>query len=638
MIRRSNRPSRAVHPLARAAACAAASVFSALCVFPVAQAQAQAQYAASALAPDRLAETVVTANRVPQPLSDLVADVTVVDHATIEQSGALGVADVLRRLPGVEISRNGGPGTNTSVFLRGAESRFTAVYIDGVRVDSQATGGATWEQIPLAQIDRIEVLRGPAAAVYGSDAIGGVIQLFTKKGDGKPAPFVGIGLGTHATRKAEAGISGSFAALGDESAAGTPGAVDYSLGIAKVKSRGFNARPVKGQDPDDDGYETTSANARLGLQINARHRLDATLLANNLDSDYDNGLKTDDKNHHRLRTAGLTWTAQWTDAFSTRLQATESRSHYDTTPSVYRTETTLHNYLLQNEYRLGANLFTASIERREDDLKNAPIDRGRFQNAVALGYGFHQGAHSLQLNARHDNDSEFGGKNTGSAAYGYEFLPHWRATVSAGSAFRAPTLYQRFSEYGVASLQPETSHNIETGVRWADAGSEAGVVVYRNRVGNLISFVGPGACSSPFGCYSNTARAEYEGITLTGRHSIAGITAHASLDVQDPHNRANDNLLARRARRHAVVGAETRAVGWTFGAEAELSSNRYDDAANTRRLGGYGVMNLYASTRVARDFVVLARLDNVGDRDYQLARGYATGGRQLYVGLKWTPL
>ncbi|MDY0107493.1 MAG: TonB-dependent receptor plug domain-containing protein, partial [Giesbergeria sp.] len=156
-----------------------------------------------------LLDTVVTATRTEQPLADLVADVSIIDRETIEASGATGLADVLARLPGVEITRNGGVGNATSVYLRGAESRFTAVYIDGVRVDSQSTGGAQWEQIPLGQIERIEVLRGPAAAVYGSDAIGGVVQLFTRKGEGPARPYAGVGLGTHGLRKVEAGVSGA---------------------------------------------------------------------------------------------------------------------------------------------------------------------------------------------------------------------------------------------------------------------------------------------------------------------------------------------------------------------------------------------------------------------------------------------
>lgn len=154
---------------------ALASAFGGLALLPLA-AQAQAAATASAPAAATLDETVVTANRTPQALSDLVGDVSVIDRKTIERSGATGVADVLARLPGMEISRSGGVGNATSVFIRGAESRFTAVYLDGVRIDSQSTGGAGWEGIPLAQIDRIEVLRGPAAAVYGSDAVGGVIS------------------------------------------------------------------------------------------------------------------------------------------------------------------------------------------------------------------------------------------------------------------------------------------------------------------------------------------------------------------------------------------------------------------------------------------------------------------------------
>ena len=152
-----------------------------------------------------LQDTVVTATRTEQPLADLVADVSIVDRETIESSGATGLADVLARLPGIEMGRSGGPGGNTSVFVRGAESRFAAVYVDGVRVDSQAgSGGTTWEAIPLAQIERIEVLRGPAAAVYGSDAVAGVIQIFTKKGEAGVAPYVGGGAGTHGTYRTEA--------------------------------------------------------------------------------------------------------------------------------------------------------------------------------------------------------------------------------------------------------------------------------------------------------------------------------------------------------------------------------------------------------------------------------------------------
>ncbi|MFY3385563.1 TonB-dependent receptor domain-containing protein [Paracidovorax sp. MALMAid1276] len=572
-----------------------------------------------------LAETVVTATRTPQPLSDLVADVSIIDRETIEASGTTGLADVLARVPGIEISRNGGPGTTTSVFLRGAESRFTAVYIDGVRMDSQSTGGAAWESIPLAQIDRIEVLRGPAGAVYGSDAMGGVVQIFTKRGENGVAPYVGIGLGTHGTRKAEAGVSGAS------------GTLDYALGIAHERSKGFSARTLATANPDRDGYESTSGSARVGLQLNSVHRLEGTLLVNDLNSGYDSSPTADDRNLHQLHALGLNWQAQWSAHYKTRVQITDSRDRYETKPSVYLTDTQLRGYLFQNEWRQGPHLVTAALERREDRLQNAPIDRKRSQDALALGYGYTAGAHSVQAHLRHDSDSEFGGKGTGSVAYGYRFAPQWRVTASAGTAFRAPTLYHRFSEYGVGSLNPESSRNVELGLRWAEGSSSFSVTAYRNRVQDLITFGRPGPCASTFGCYMNTARAEYKGVTLAASHKLGSVQLRGSIDLQDPRDLDTGKQLRRRAKRHATLGADTVIAGWTVGAEVQASGHRFDNDANTLRLGGYGLVNLYASTRIARDFTLVARLDNAGDKHYEVARTYATPGRVAYVGVKWMP-
>ena len=596
-----------------------------LAVLPLALTLAFPAFAQTQPAP-QLRETVVTATRTAQPLSDVVADVTIIDRQKIESSGAAGLADVLKRVPGIEMSRNGGPGATTSVFLRGAESRFTAVYIDGVRVDSQATGGAAWESIPLALIDRIEVLRGPAGAVYGSDALGGVIQIFTKRGEQGFAPFAGVGVGTYNTRKLDAGFSGAS------------GGFDYALGVAHEQSDGFNARTVPTQNPDRDGYRGQSANLRLGFQVNRANRLEATYLTSDMDSAYDNGLGKDDRNLHELRALGLNWQAQWTDAWSTRLSVTDSTDRYETRPSPYLTTTRLRGYTLQNEFRLGAQLFTAALERKEDHLENAPIDQGRSQNAVALGYGFTEKNHTVQLNLRHDKDSEFGGKTTGSAAYAYAFTPAWRATASAGTAFRAPTLYQRFSEYGVPTLVPESSRNVELGLRWSQGASSVGLVAYRNKVDNLITFAGAGTCASPFGCYSNTARAQYSGATLTAAHAVGGVNLAASLDVQNPRDLATGKSLARRAKQHGTLSADTRVGSWQLGAEAQFSGRRFDDAANTRVLSGYSLLNLSASTPIARDWSLLARVDNLADKQYELARTYATAGRSLYVGVKWAPL
>ncbi len=595
-----------------------------LAVLPLALAAAFPPFAQTQTIP-QLAETVVTATRVAQPLSDVVADVSIIDRAQIERSGAVGVADLLKRLPGVEITRNGGLGASTGVFLRGAESRFTAVYIDGVRIDSQATGGAAWEAIPLALIDRIEVLRGPAAAVYGSDALGGVIQFFTKSGEEGFAPYAGFGVGTYSTRKLDAGFSGAS------------GAFDYAIGLAHEKSDGFNARPIAGQNPDKDGYRNKSANIRLGFQAHSSQRFEASYLTSDGNSGYDNSLGVDDRNLHKLETLGLNWQARWTEAWSTHLSVTESKDRYETTPSPYLTETRLRGYTFFNEVRLGEHLLTAALERKEDHLKNAPIDQGRSQNALALGYGFSHQAHTVQLNMRHDKDSEFGGKTTGSAAYAYAFTPAWRGTASVGTAFRAPTLYQRFSVYGVPTLVPESSRNVELGLRWAQGASSAALVAYRNKVDNLITFAGAGTCASPFGCYSNTARAEYSGATLSATHAMNGVNLAASLDVQNPRDVATGKSLARRSKQHATLSADTRVANWQLGAEAQFSGKRFDDAANTRVLSGYSVANLSASTPISKDWTLLARIDNLADKKYEVARNYGTAGRSFYIGVKWAP-
>lgn len=585
------------------------------------------------IAQTQLAPVVVTATRVAQPITDVVADVTLIDRATIERSGAGGLADLLVRAPGIAMTRNGGPGATTSLYIRGAETRFTAVFVDGVRVDSQSTGGASWNALPLSQIDRIEIVRGPAAAIYGSDAIGGVIQIFTRKGEGGFSPTVEMGAGSHGTYKLAVGMSG-----------GTD-TVDYSLGLAREISTGFNAQPTVNSDMD--GYQSNSVSGRLGFKVNAAHRVEATFMRNELDAQYD-GFTTgfDDHSLSRLQAVGLNWTARWSDAYSTRVSIGQGDERYQTKPSVYITDTSVTSYLFHNEYRMGVHVFSADLERREDKLNNAsttPVVTNRSQDALALGYGLRLGAHTVQLNARHDQDSEFGAVSTGSAAYAYAVTPAWRVTASMGTAFRAPTLFQRFSSYGVATLTPETARNREIGLKY-DAGSEKfGVVVYRNTVSDLITYVsGAGTCANGTGtyagCYGNTALAQYEGITFTASKHLGGVALSGSLDLQNPYDVTTGKQLARRAKQLATLAADTRISNWNVGAELQATGERFNNANNTQRLAGYALLNLHASTPLNREWSLLGRVDNLLDQKYETAQGYATAGQTFYVGLKWSPV
>lgn len=628
-----------LHPVALAAACA---VLPSLFLPSPVRAQ-------SAPTP-QLKENVVTATRTSQPIGDVVADVTIIDRETIERSGAVGLADILARVPGFQFTRNGGIGNSTNVFVRGGESRHTPVLIDGVRVESQTiSGGASWSSIPISQIDRIEIVRGPTSAVYGSDAVAGMIQIFTKKGQGAFSPLVTVGYGSYNTRRVDLAASGAV------------GAVDYSVGLSEGSSDGFNVRPIAGQNPDADGYKSHGANARIGWQLHANHRLEANILQNHMDAQYDSGLTRDYRRISDLQTLGLAWQAQWSDRYSTRLSLSQGMDSTEegangSSPTLSYDKSTISALLLQNEYRIGAHLLSATLESRRDRFTlvgsaavptgSSAIQRSRSLDGVALGYGWSAGAHTVQFNARHDNDSEFGGKSTGSAAYAYAITPAWKASASAGTSFRVPTLYQRFSIYGVPTLRPESGRNVEVALKYTQGASQYGVTAYRNRVSDLLTFVsGNGPCTNGGppttvanrGCYANTALAQYTGLTFTAAETIGNVYLHASLDLQNPKNLATNRTLPRRSRQYGTFGAETRVGNWTVASDVLMASHTQDSDSSNVILPGYTLVNLSAATPLGRDWKLIAKLDNLTDKNYQTASTYASARRTLYVGLTWAP-
>jgi len=579
-----------------------------------------------------LKEVVVTATRVARPVGELVADVTVIDRETLERAGPGGLVDVLSRIPGLEFSRNGGVGNTTSLFLRGGETRHTVVLVDGVRLDTQNTsGGASWSTIPLAQIDRIEVVRGPTSAVYGSDAMAGVIQIFTKKGEAGFSPSIALGFGTYTTQTL------------DFAASGGAGAWDYSFGISGGQSNGFNIRPIAGQNPDADGYLGNSANLHLGWQLHAAHRLELTALHGRMDAQYDSAQLVDNRSINTNDTQGLQWLAQWTPAYSTRIGVSRGLDQGEDLPSRSNNRTQIDSVLWFNEYKLDQHAFSLTLEQRNDSfqLSGTPrIDRSKSQSGAGLGYAWSAGSHSLQLSARNDVDSEFGAQTSTSAGYGYALTPWWRASVSTATAFRTPTLYQRFSKYGVSTLVPESGRNWELGLNYTEGPNTFGLVVYRNLVSNLLAFQSAGTVSCPIpanGCYSNTASAQYQGVTLSAQRRWNTLTAWASLDLQDPRDGQTGKLLKRRATHHATLGVSSRWASWTVGSDMVLSALRYDDDANATVLPGYVLLNLSAQRPLSAAWTFQARVDNVTDAQYQTANTYATAGRSLYVGLKWAP-
>lgn len=609
-----------------------ASVLAVFAAFPV-----LAQTSATS---STLREVVVTATRVEQSLSSVLADVTVISADVIERSGAVSLADVLVHAPGVEMVRNGGPLGTTSLYLRGGNTNHTVVMIDGIRLDTQnGSGGATCQSIPAQQIERIEILRGSAAAIYGSDAMAGVIQVFTKSGQSGFQPSVGFGVGSNGTRTATAGVLGAHEGW------------RYALSLGRETSDGYNIQPAA--NPDNDGYNRDTATLRLGRDLVAGHKLEGTWVYTDADAGYDSttskssvNYAKDNRTLQKLNALGLNWNAKWSDVWSSTLGLTQSQDHYQTLPSPgavpsYDTETTIQTALWNNTLRWRDAIWTVGLEGRRDALTNSgttPKDTKRQQNALILGYGAQMEAHSWQVNTRLDQDSDFGDHATGTLAYGYKWSPQWRLSASMGTGFRSPTLYQRFSDYGFAGLKPEESFNRELGLTYRHEAQSFSVVTYHNRISNLMVFGAAGACVSTFGCYANTAKATLQGVTLSGETRWASTLWSASLDLQDPVDANTGKRLARRAQTLLKLGAETAWQGWDWKADVLLAGDRFDDAANKTLLPGYGLLNLGASRSITPQTELLVRLDNLGDKAYETAAGYANPGRTLFVGLKWTGL
>jgi vitamin B12 transporter len=582
-------------------------------------------------APIPLDPIVVTAARSPQRLLDLVADVTVIDADEIARGGLLGIVALLARQPGVEIVQNGGPGATAGVFLRGANAAQTLVLVDGMRVASASSGATALEAIPPEQIERIEILRGPASSLYGADAIGGVVQVFTRRGTGGVHANTSLAYGTYDTGSASAG-----ATAGNDGGRG-------SVVVAGRRSAGFNAisNPANpSYDPDRDGYRDASVSASGELQLAAEHALSVRYFKSRLDNQFDAKDAFDDRTITTLTSWQVALDDRFAPSWRSRVSAGDgsdrsvSRTAFGEFPFV----THQRQYAWQNDLALPAGALTLALERREERVSSNAgfaVD-ARDTNAVTGIYRLVAGDHAVQANLRHDDGSPFGGKTTGALAWGYRFLPQWRVTAGAGTAFKVPTfndLY--FPGFSNPDLEPETSRNIEGGVQVNGARDalrwQARAVAYRNRVDDLIVFQCDASSCRP----NNVARATLEGITLAGDAQWRDTALSAALDLQSPKDADSGHLLPRRARRHGVVS-----LAQAFGAlrvvgEVSASSARFDDAENMRRLAGYAVVNVAFEWALDSRTTLFVRGENVLDRDYELAADFATGGARVFGGVRW---
>lgn len=582
---------------------------------------------------------VVTATRTAEPLQSVLAPVSVLERADIERLQSRDFTDLLNHLPGIDISRDGGPGALTSLYLRGTNSDHTLFLIDGQRVSSATLGSASFQFLDPEQIEKIEIVRGPKSSLYGSDAIGGVVQIFTRRSTAKPSTYVRAGAGDH----------GSY-----EVATGSQGRVEqfrYSAHVSQYFTQGIsNLDEHTPPNGDHDAYRNSSASFNVGYDFANGAALDLNHFYTRTKDEFDDSLLYDGVSEPYARSwiqnTNVALQAPLTSIWNTTLSAgraiddSDAYDKLDIDPegrTAFRT--TRKQASWQNDFKFTERqTLTAGIDYYDDHLDttseyfdvdtNKAVD-DRDNTGYFVQYLLTQNAFDLQAGFRRDDNEAFGKRNTRDFSIGFKLPEQHRLTLAYGSAFKAPTfnaLYfppDSYGNRGNPDLKPETSENYEIGLRGDYETLQWSLNVFENKVKNLINWA-PIDPSDEFSGYmpSNVASAKIHGGELTVNTRLAGWLVAASLGYVDPRDEDTDNLLAKRAQRSAKLDADRSFGAWDIGASWRAQDDRYGDPDNTRaqHTGGYGLLDLRAGYRFSNNWQAQLKLDNVLDKKYALSR------------------
>ncbi|KJV36590.1 TonB-dependent receptor domain-containing protein [Luteibacter yeojuensis] len=606
-------------------------------------------------APADLPSVVVTANRAPTPLDEVLAPVTVITREDIDRLQPLSVQDLLTGLPGVAMANTGGLGQQTSMFMRGTNSAHTLVLVDGVRVGTVGAGLPAYEQLPVDQIDHIEVVRGPRSTLYGSDAIGGVIQIFTRHGEAGQAPTPSISLtgGSNSYTAGQVGISGGTthgwynASLGGQYTAGINACRD---GAGDVFKGCFT------NEPDHDAYRTYNGALSGGYRWDNGTELTGSWLRSKGTIEYDGDYQNLTRRSQQVAGGKLSFDAMAGWRMSVSLGQNQDRADdylngsqktwYDAafTPHLGADKLRM-GYLYskrnqaawQNDFTLApGQTLSAGVDYQQEKLDSATdyLKTTRNNTGVFALYQGVFGPHEVQLSARHDHNSQFGNHTTGSAAYGFRFDNGMRITASYGTAFHAPNFNDEYYPYGVSvALKPEKSRTAEIGLSGTPGIWNWAVNAYQTKVDDLIAF----SIDRPI----NVNEARIRGLEGQVGADVDGWHVRAYATLQQPLNRDSgpqeDNLLARRPRRTGRVDLDKDLGMFTLGGSVYAAGYSYDDAANTTRLGGYATADLRATWHIDAAWSVQGRVANLADKRYETAAYYNQLGRTYYVTLRFAP-
>ncbi len=571
-------------------------------------------------------EIIVTATRTAQTIDSTMASVTVIDRKQIEQSQATSIDELLQSSSGVQFTNNGGLGKATSLYMRGTNSGHVLVMIDGVRTGSATLGQPSLQFISLSQIEKIEIVRGPQSSLYGSDAIGGIVHIFTRKGKQGHHLNAEAKIGTHNTREQALAFSGK------------ENGFHYSAAISHLTSDGFDARqPTTGffgvDQPDADGYSNTAASVQFGKEFDNGATLSAYLQQTTGLTEYDGN--SVNQTQYKQASQGIKADIMPNEYWDMSIQLASSTDENDNLQDgAFKTRfnTKRRNASWQNDHFIGDHtLFTLGLdhqsERVESTTQYDKIERNYTGIFTQLQASFNAG--QLNIGLREDHHSDFGKQNTGQVTLSININPTTQLISSYGTGYKAPTfndLYWPASTYsqGNVNLVAENSKSVELGIKGKSNNTKWDVRAYRNKISNLISWQ---ETSPWFYQPVNVDAALIKGLEIQLAKQFSNFNVSGNFNFIEPIDQGSNNTLPRRSKRNASITVDTKFGKLLTAATLNSFSQRFDDADNEEKLGGYALLDLRTEFKINNNLSIKGKVSNIFDRDYQTAKTYNTAGR-----------
>jgi len=584
--------------------------------------------------PQNLPEMVITATRSEVAKNTLSAAATVYTREDIERLQAKSVPELLRGTAGVDVTQSGGYGQLSSVFMRGTNSSHVLVLVDGIKVGSVTAGVTQFEFIPIDQIERVEIIRGSQSSLYGSEAIGGVIQLFTRKGSETETPSVTLdaGGGSYYTHRTAGSVSGKF------------NNIWYSASASHFDTDGFSVGAGEKQ-PDKDGFKNTAVNARVGHHFENNAELEAAFLHNEGTTHYD-GFQ--DKTNFVNQVADISGSFDVNKLWHSLLRLGQSLDQIDSFLSsnkklASRLDSTRWNASWLNQFTASENhQFTLGSDYRFDE-----VDSGitKFAETARYDVGVFGELHSrlfddhfVNASVRWDENEAFGDYVTGSVGWRYNWQHGLSVLANFGSAFKAPTFVDLYvPEWGGnPNLKPEESKSYEVGLLGEHNWGLWELRAYHMDIDNLLAWKSMPTIDNPWaGMMDNINKAQIEGIEAEIGSEIYGFRPKLTMNLLNPEDSKTGKRLARRADKTLAFDLSKSFAAFDLGAAVIAQGSRFDDPANKTHVSGYVTVDLRSAYHINKNWMLSAKLNNLLDKQYQTVNTYNTADRNFFVSIHY---